>query len=404
MTNTSMANLLFSKQERNIAEFINSGSSNKIYDNKTLKNKEKTECNGNREAEREKLASFKTVYENEVKKQNGDKKKKDGSSIEDLKKRKDIKPFYVIPKDKKKSESLLIKADKKIAEKHIKELDEQKTIKQKLVDLIADQGVFTVLKNDSPGKKSADILNKQLLKTLAAQNKKEHKLSTKPKLVVIDLREKVPVDKKTYNTKTDKLKKVKIDPKVESKLEIKPHETGLNKDEIKLFTKNNSNQAYDAELKTDFHNRHIPVKQMNTQFSQLQKNLNTELVKHTRLIIKDGGNGEIRLVLKPKTLGSVRVKLNIQDNNIVGKIFVDNNIVKELVQNSLNNLYNAFKQDGFNQALINVFVGSEKNQAHAEMENFETVSAQKKTDDVWNQHEIGVEEYSYADSLVNILL
>jgi flagellar hook-length control protein FliK len=77
--------------------------------------------------------------------------------------------------------------------------------------------------------------------------------------------------------------------------------------------------------------------------------------------------------------------------------------VKELVQSSLNNLYNAFKEEGFNQAMINVFVGSEKNQAHTE-EEFESALHQNQTNDFWNNDEALMEEIASVDSLVNIVL
>jgi len=404
MTNTSMVNMLFIKQDKNITELLSSSPGDKLYDNKSLKNKEASKVDGNKEPYKDKLASFKTILENEVKKQTGDKKQKDNNSIEDLKKRKDIKPFYIIPKDKKKTESLLIKADKKGAEELLKKLGEGKSIKHELNHLAVNPELSVMLKNNNTGKKGAELLAKQLLKTIKTENKKENKLSAKPRLIVVDLREKAPLKKHTYNAKNNKLNKIGYDPKADKNANNKHNENVLDKEEIKLFTKNTNAQESIAELKTDVQNKHIPVKQPNPQFSQLQKNLSSELVKHTRLIIKDGGNGEIRLVLKPKTLGSVRVRVNIQDNNIVGKIFVDNNIVKELVQSSLSNLYNAFKEDGFNQAMINVFVGSEKNQAQAETEDFETKLAHDKSSDFRSNDEVISEELVSVDSLVNIVV
>jgi len=404
MTNTSMVNMLFSKQDKNITELLSSSPGDKLYDNKSLKNKEAPKVDGNKEPNKDKPVSFKTVLENEVKKQTGDKKQKDNNSIEDLKKRKDIKPFYIIPKDKKKTESLLIKADKKVAEELLKKLGEGKSIKHELNHLAVNPELSPMLKNNNTGKKGAELLAKQLLKTIKTENKKENKLSAKPRLIVVDLREKAPLKKHTYNAKNNKLNKIGYDPKADKNANNKHNENVLDKEEIKLFTKNTNAQESIAELKTDVQNKHIPVKQPNPQFSQLQKNLSSELVKHTRLIIKDGGNGEIRLVLKPKTLGSVRVRVNIQDNNIVGKIFVDNNIVKELVQSSLSNLYNAFKEDGFNQAMINVFVGSEKNQEQAETEDFETKLAHDKSSDFRSNDEVISEELVSVDSLVNIVV
>ncbi|MBN1799277.1 MAG: flagellar hook-length control protein FliK [Spirochaetales bacterium] len=404
MTNTSMAQLLFSKQDKQLADILNNNQNNKIYDNKALKNKAAKESDGNKEADRDTLTSFKKVFENEVKKRTVDKDQKNKSPTEELKKGKSIKPFYVIPKDKKGKASLLIDADKKIWEKLLKQLNEEKSKKQPSNQFALHDEIFTMVKSNKAGIQQAELLAKQLLENITTVNKKENKPVKKPKLVVVDLRAKDPVKKNVHNPKNNNSKNVLFNQKVDMKTNIKHDENGLDKEEIKLFTKNMSTDAYDAEVKTEFLNRHVPVKQPHTQFAQLQKNLNAELVKHTKLIIKDGGNGEIRLVLKPKTLGSVRVNVNIQDNNIVGKIFVDNNIVKELVQSSLNNLYNAFKEEGFNQAMINVFVGSEKNQAHPEAEEYETALHKNQANDFWNNDETVTEEIASVDSLVNIVL
>jgi hypothetical protein len=81
-----------------------------------------------------------------------------------------------------------------------------------------------------------------------------------------------------------------------------------------------------------------------------------EVVKQTGIILKDGGNGEIRLVLKPENLGSIRIRLSLSESSLEGRIVVDNNSVKELVESSLDNLKNALRLEGY-QTNLEVSVG-----------------------------------------------
>ena len=85
-----------------------------------------------------------------------------------------------------------------------------------------------------------------------------------------------------------------------------------------------------------------------------------EVVKQTGIILKDGGNGEIRLVLKPENLGSIRIRLALNESSLEGRIVVDNNSVKELVESSLDNLKNALRMEGY-QTNLEVSVGHRRN-------------------------------------------
>ena len=81
-----------------------------------------------------------------------------------------------------------------------------------------------------------------------------------------------------------------------------------------------------------------------------------EVVKQTGIILKSGGNGEIRLVLKPENLGSIRIRLAVSESSLEGRIVVDNNSVKELVESGLDNLKNALRLEGY-QTNLEVSVG-----------------------------------------------
>lgn len=90
---------------------------------------------------------------------------------------------------------------------------------------------------------------------------------------------------------------------------------------------------------------------------RFQERFVPEVVKQTGIILKGRGAGEIRLVLKPENLGSVRIRLALSESSLEGRIVVDNNSVKELVESSLDNLRNALRQEGFQTAGLEVSVG-----------------------------------------------
>jgi flagellar hook-length control protein FliK len=87
-----------------------------------------------------------------------------------------------------------------------------------------------------------------------------------------------------------------------------------------------------------------------------QETLRSEFVRRAGIIVRDGG-GELRLILKPESLGSVRINLNLSGNHIEGRIIVENNTVKEMFESQLTNLSQAFKEDGFESTALEVAVG-----------------------------------------------
>jgi flagellar hook-length control protein FliK len=90
--------------------------------------------------------------------------------------------------------------------------------------------------------------------------------------------------------------------------------------------------------------------------SVLQERLLPEIVHQAGIVLRDGGEGEIRLVLKPEHLGSVRIRLQLGESSLEGRIVVDNSNVKELLDAHLEQLKNALRQEGYASANIDVTV------------------------------------------------
>jgi hypothetical protein len=93
--------------------------------------------------------------------------------------------------------------------------------------------------------------------------------------------------------------------------------------------------------------------------SVFQERLLPEIVQHAGIVLRDGGEGEIRLVLKPEHLGSVRIRLHLGESSLEGRIVVDNSNVKELLEANLEQLKSALRQEGYASANIDVTVSGD---------------------------------------------
>ncbi|MFP4490489.1 MAG: flagellar hook-length control protein FliK, partial [Spirochaetaceae bacterium] len=94
----------------------------------------------------------------------------------------------------------------------------------------------------------------------------------------------------------------------------------------------------------------------------LKEELNGQIVKKSGIVLKDNGNGEIRLNLKPEHLGSIRIRLSLEDNHIAGKIYVENSSMREVFEQNMQNLQRQFEENGYESASLEVSVGDGKNQ------------------------------------------
>ncbi len=91
--------------------------------------------------------------------------------------------------------------------------------------------------------------------------------------------------------------------------------------------------------------------------AELKERLNDSIVKQSSIVLKDKDAGEIRLILKPESLGKVRIRLHLEDNNLTGRIIVDNPHVKDVFENNMFRLEKAFSDSGFSMGSMDVSVG-----------------------------------------------
>jgi flagellar hook-length control protein FliK len=128
------------------------------------------------------------------------------------------------------------------------------------------------------------------------------------------------------------------------------------------------------------------------------------LTRAAAIILRDGG-GEIKLTLKPESLGSVRIRMNLVDNAIEGRIIVDNSAVKHVFEGSLDSLMRALTAEGFQTASLQVSVGGQNaDNGRPDKEpapRIRQVSVQGSTAD-WNVP--GAESMRLGDFLVNLFV
>ena len=139
-----------------------------------------------------------------------------------------------------------------------------------------------------------------------------------------------------------------------------------------------------------------------TGLERLREMAGSELIRATNLVLRDGG-GEIRLVLKPESLGSVRIRMNLVDNKIEGRIIVDSSAVKQVMDQSIDALSRALTAGGFQTASLEVSVGGQNADNGRQMQQppdeVRRVAAQG-----FERNIPGEESLSMGDLLVNLFV
>jgi len=85
---------------------------------------------------------------------------------------------------------------------------------------------------------------------------------------------------------------------------------------------------------------------------ELRGNLSADIVKNATLIVRNGGEGTIRLALHPASLGHVKIHLEMTENKITGRIIVESGEALRAFQKELPVLEKAFKDSGFMDASL----------------------------------------------------
>jgi len=99
----------------------------------------------------------------------------------------------------------------------------------------------------------------------------------------------------------------------------------------------------------------------------LARRLNGELgdtiVRQAKVMLQDANTAELRLVIRPPELGRIRIRLQMENGHIAGRILVDNGSVREVVEQNLASLQRAFEEAGLEMGDLEVSTGDARDEA-----------------------------------------
>ncbi|MFW6249892.1 MAG: flagellar hook-length control protein FliK [Alkalispirochaetaceae bacterium] len=125
-----------------------------------------------------------------------------------------------------------------------------------------------------------------------------------------------------------------------------------------------------------------------------------EIVRNARVMLREGGNGELRLNLSPKELGSVRVQLQLQDSHIAGRIIVENSTVREVFEQNLEQLQRAFQSQGLDTGRLEVAV-EQRGDGRERRGRGETGRGEEVR--IFEEHTARLPDSFYEDARVNLM-
>lgn len=91
----------------------------------------------------------------------------------------------------------------------------------------------------------------------------------------------------------------------------------------------------------------------------VRESIGPDIVRSARIVLRNNDSGEIRLSLHPEELGRVRIRLQMQDNTLMGRIVVDNAAVREVFEQNLPQLLRSFQESGWNTGSLDVSVSDD---------------------------------------------
>ncbi|WP_191013751.1 flagellar hook-length control protein FliK [Treponema zioleckii] len=91
-----------------------------------------------------------------------------------------------------------------------------------------------------------------------------------------------------------------------------------------------------------------------------------EFVKAGNIILKDNNQGSINLVLRPESLGNVKISLSLSDKVISGQITVASREAYEAFRESIDSIKQAFAQNGFDTGNFDLNFSSQQNFAQGD--------------------------------------
>jgi len=121
---------------------------------------------------------------------------------------------------------------------------------------------------------------------------------------------------------------------------------------------------------------------------ELRGGLSTDIVRDAMVIVRNGGEGTIRLSLRPASLGDVKIRLEMAENKITGHIIVESKEALRAFERELPVLEKAFKDSGFSETNLEMSLaqdgwdfGGREQEQEGEFRSFSPVMAASRYDD-----------------------
>jgi flagellar hook-length control protein FliK len=92
---------------------------------------------------------------------------------------------------------------------------------------------------------------------------------------------------------------------------------------------------------------------------ELHNGLNTEIVRHASLVLKENGEGLIRLSLRPEHLGDIKIRLEMSDNKVTGRIVFESDEAMKAFEKEIASLEQSFMDSGFDGANLEMALSSD---------------------------------------------
>ena len=93
---------------------------------------------------------------------------------------------------------------------------------------------------------------------------------------------------------------------------------------------------------------------------ELRGNLSADIVRDATVIARNGGEGIIRLSLRPASLGDVKIRLEMTENKITGLIIVESSEALRAFERELPVLEKAFKDSGFSETNLEMSLAQDE--------------------------------------------
>ncbi|MFW5801136.1 MAG: flagellar hook-length control protein FliK [Spirochaeta sp.] len=141
--------------------------------------------------------------------------------------------------------------------------------------------------------------------------------------------------------------------------------------------------------------------------AKMQEHLNSDIVRQARFVLRDGDAGEIRLRLRPESLGNVQIKLDVQDSVIAARILVENSSVRQVFEQQAAELAKAFEDAGLQLGSMDVSVGNENSPGESgdsrEASRLRSVRTDQQQTEMLGDSVRDITMLGTGDRLVNIM-